>query len=91
MAKIFPIDALTNLSAYPLTPSMIKTLKLACEKQNKRETLSQVELNGSFIVLVKRGLIDCKQFKLESKQQVSWYVTKQGIQALKDVDSTLPC
>lgn len=91
MAKIIPIDTLTKETSYPLTPSMIKTLRLACEMQSNNEHLSQAALSGSFIVLVKRGLIDCKQNVLKEEDKVFWYVTKLGMRALQDVDAILAC
>lgn len=91
MAKIIPIDSIKKRKESPLTPLMIETLTLAFKKQHRNETIGQVELNGSFTVLVKRGMIDCKQFVLAGKHEVLWYVTKRGIQALREIDINLAC
>ena len=83
MAKIIPINVFDKASSAPLTPSMIKTLTTACEMQNKHENFGQIDVDGSFTVLVKRGYIDRKKFTLKGVEETVWFVTKAGIKALK--------
>lgn len=89
MAKIIPLFKFDKRTA--LTQSMIKTLREACEKQDKKMPVGQVDLNGSFTVLVKRGLIDAESVQINSGMQTTWFVTNKGIQTLKKSGSNVPC
>lgn len=62
---------------------MIKTLKAACEKQKNHEAFGQADLDGSFMALLKREFIDCKTLIHHGQQEVSWFVTAAGIDALR--------
>ena len=70
---------------------MIKTLKEACKKQHKKEQLGQIDLDGSFTALFKRGLIDVKTMTLAGEKVNTWYVTSQGIKALSKLGFKGPC
>ena len=88
MAKIillFKFDKKT-----PLTPLMIKTLREACKKQDKKMPIGQVDLSGAFVALVKRGLIDAERVQVNSGMQTTWFVTNKGIQTLKNLGSSEP-
>jgi hypothetical protein len=83
MAKIIPLNSSVKASQLPLSPLMIKTLKVACEMQRNRKPFGQAELDGSFMALLKRQLIDCKTSTRNGKERILWFVTKAGIVALK--------
>ena len=89
MAKIIPLFKFDKRTA--LSPLMIKTLTEACEKQDKHMPIGQVDLNGSFTALVKRGLIDAERVQINSGMQTTWFVTNKGIQTLKKSGSNEPC
>ncbi|MDQ6763735.1 MAG: hypothetical protein M3015_14055 [Bacteroidota bacterium] len=80
MAKIVSIGKFTKQK--PLTSLMIKTLKAAMEMQLNDQPFGQRELDGSFMSLVERSLIDVKTILLKGRKEVSWYVTRKGINAL---------
>ncbi len=80
MAKIISIGKFTKQK--PLTFLMIKTLKAAWEMQLKNEPFGQADLDGSFMILVERSLIDAKSILLKGHKEIRWYVTKKGITAL---------
>ena len=61
---------------------MIKTLRAACKKQSSNKTFGQKDLNGSFIALFKRELINAKTNMVNGENQVTWYVTGTGIKTL---------
>jgi len=82
MAKIIPLIKVITQSALPLTPLMIKTLRLACKMQSNNESFGQIEIKGSFTALVKRQFIDCKNINIFGELQVCWYVTEAGKNAL---------
>ncbi len=84
MARIISIESFAKEK--PLTLLMIKTLRAACEKQVKNEPFGQADLDGSFITLVKRSLIDAKTTLHEGHKEVIWYVTKKGINVLYKID-----
>lgn len=88
MAKIISINTI-NKKLSPLTPLMINGLRQAMDRQIKNEILSQSNFKGSFVVLVKRGMIDCRQTILKGEKQVFWYVTNEGIRALNNADKLI--
>ena len=78
MAKIIPLFAETS----PLTPLMIKALRKAYEMQDKNEPFGQIDIDGSFSGLLRRGFIDAKTVIIKGEILVSWYVTGPGKYAL---------
>lgn len=67
---------------------MIKTLQAAFKKQCNHEPFGQADLDGSFVTLVKRGLVDILMLPVNgepSRVQAVWYVTKEGIGALHNL------
>ena len=70
---------------------MIQTLRAACKKQNNHERISQIDLDGSFIALLKRGLIDVTTIPVKGKREILWYVTRQGIDSLSELGFNEPC
>lgn len=84
MAKIISIRKFTKQR--PLTFLMIKTLRMAMKMQLNNEPFGQRELDGSFMILVERSLIDAKTILLKGRKEVSWYVTRKGINALHRID-----
>ncbi len=81
MAKIIPLYTVEKVSTLPLSRLMIKTLRAAFEMQQNHKPFGQVNLNGSFMALLKRQYIDCN---IKGKQEVIWFVTKAGIKALHE-------
>ena len=84
MAKIIPLFEKTS----PLTPLMIKALRMAYEKQIKNEPFGQVDIEGSFSGLLRRGLIDAKTIIVNGEKLVHWYVTGAGKLALDKTNLT---
>lgn len=82
MAKIIP---LYKLSKRPLTPLMVTTLRRAVTMQNNKVEIAQGNLDGSFMALLKRELIDCKTVQTNGDGEVSWFVTQDGIDALNNI------
>ena len=74
-----------------LSPKMILTLREACKKQSNHLPIGQVDLDGSFTVLVKRGLIDVIKIPFKGENQVTWHVTKQGMMILRKLGYKEPC
>jgi len=70
---------------------MLRTLEEACKKQCNGEPLGQIDLDGSFTALLKRGLIDARTRKFGSRKLITWYVTKDGIRTLKRMGSGVSC
>jgi hypothetical protein len=89
MAKIISIIKATR--KIPLTALMIETLRAACKRQSNHQHIGQVDLDGSFISLFNRGLIDVKTIKTNCGSRISWYVTKAGIASLSDLEFNEPC
>ena len=78
MAKIIPLFEKTS----PLTPLMIKALRMAYEMQSNNEPFGQIDIHGSFAALLRRGFIDAKTIIVNEEILVSWYVTSAGKYAL---------
>ena len=74
MAKIIPLFTETP----PLTRLMIKALRKAYEMQSNNEPFGQIDIDGSFSGLLRRGLIDARTIILNGEILVSWYVTGPG-------------
>jgi hypothetical protein len=74
VAKIIPLFEET----IQLTPLMIKALRTACQKQSNNETFGEIDIEGSFAGLLRRGFIDAKTVIFEGEKMVSWYVTRAG-------------
>lgn len=91
MAKIIFLKSTNNPTPLPLTPLMIKTLKLACEWQNRNEPFGQKDLDGSFTALVKREYISCKNVHVSGDIEVTWFVTEAGKKALKKIGINQKC
>jgi hypothetical protein len=89
MAKVIPIIKFTKRNK--LSPLMVKTLRAACKKQTNHERLGQIDLDGSFTSLLKRELIDVKTITINGKREVSWYVTREGINTLISLGFNDPC
>ena len=89
MARIISIGKF--IKEKPLTSLMVKTLRAACEKQVKNEPFGQADLDGSFMSLVQRSLIKAKTISQGSANEVSWFVTEKGINALEVLDGETPC
>lgn len=85
MAKIISLKKYVEKKFLSLSSPMIKTLSEAYDKQMKYEAFGQADLKGSFIVLFKRGYIDCREITVKDREEILWYVTKDGITALKQL------
>src|SRR5258705_8532578 len=88
IAKIIPI--LRSSKKIALSPLMVSTLKAAYKKQINHESFGQADLNGSFIALLKRCLIDVKTIPVKGEMRVSWYVTEEGVAALNNLSFSDP-
>ena len=95
MAKIIPFNTkifgrLTtkenqelNPNLRPLTTLMLKTLRLACEKQNLGHLFGPADIEGSFAALISRGLLKFGNMINNEKCGAGWYVTEEAILLLK--------
>ncbi len=61
---------------------MIKALRMAYEKQINNEPFGQIDIEGSFSGLLRRGFIDAKTIVVNGDKLVHWYVTGAGKRAL---------
>ncbi len=64
---------------------MIRTLKIALDKQSKGILFGPQDVKGSVIVLINRGLIASHTVERRGKSREAWYVTPQAIKMLADV------
>ena len=78
LAKIIPLFEKTS----PLTPLMVKALRMAYEMECNNEPSGQIDIQGSFAGLLRRGLIDAKTVIVNEEKLASWYVTRAGKYAL---------
>ena len=67
-----------------LSTVMIKTLELACRKQNANQPIGPVDIDGSFTTLVKRGLIIIENVTIRGKIFPQWKVTSEAADLLKE-------
>jgi hypothetical protein len=70
-----------------LTPLMIDTLLIACEKQKEKVPFGPTDIKRSFVVLVNRGLIT----REEVNKELQWQVTKLAISMLKNLGVIVGC
>jgi len=70
-----------------LTPLMIDTLLMACERQKEGLPFGPADIKGSFVALVNRGLIT----RLEVNKECQWQVTKMAISMLKNLGVIVAC
>jgi hypothetical protein len=68
----------------PLSKPMIAALTRACVKQQAGIPFGQREVDGSFIPLIKRGLIIRKAGRNED-DPILWQVTSEAIRMLKNL------
>jgi hypothetical protein len=87
VAKIlsFPKGYFKRNRQRPLTPLMIRTLKIACDKQCKGVLFGPQDIKGSVTTLINRGLIACHSTVDKNGYQFTWYVTQQAINMLEEV------
>jgi hypothetical protein len=93
LTKIIPLPHsyfLKNKKHLPLSKPMIAALTKACAKQQAGISFGQKEIDGSFIPLIKRGLIVRKK---ESKgdDSITWLVTNEAILILKNMGIKVTC
>ena len=81
----FPKDHFKKTTQRPLSPLMIQTLQIACDKQNKGILFGPQDVKGSVITLINRGLIASHTIERKGKSLRAWYVTQQAINMLADV------
>lgn len=74
-----------------LSRVMIKTLELACRKQNTNQPIGPVDIDGSFTALVKRGLIVIENVKMRGKIFPQWKVTREAANLLKEPGINVSC
>ncbi len=81
----FPKDHFNNETQRPLSELMIRTLKVALDKQSKGILFGPQDVKGSVIALINRGLIASRTVERRGKSREAWYVTPQAIRMLADV------
>jgi len=93
MTKVisFSEDEFPQHKQSPLSPSMVQTLLAACKKQHKDIPYGPADIKGSFIALVTRGLIIRKQITKNDRSELSWQVTSEAIQLLKNMGFEISC
>ncbi len=82
----FPDQYFIKDTQRPLTKLMIKTLQLACNMQKSNVLFGPKDIKGSVIPLIKRGLISSHLIQQNGKSQLTWFVTQQAIDMIKDID-----
>ena len=78
----FPKGHFNKEKQRPLTPSMIKTLILACDKQHKGISFGPQDIKGSMMTLISRGLVTNQQVNKNGEIHETWLVTPQAINLL---------
>ena len=88
MAQIFlfPDRYIFEDKQRPLTKLMIKTLKVAYDKQNSNILFGPKDIKGSVTPLIKRGLIRNRTIKQGGKNKMTWYLTPEAIDIIKMID-----
>jgi hypothetical protein len=74
-----------------LTPLMIDTLLVACEKQKEKVPFGPTDIKRSFMALVNRGLITREEVNILEKKELQWQVTKQAISMLETLGVIVAC
>jgi len=90
MAKIISFyknqeDYFIKVKPLPLTGSMVKTLRLACYKQNHHILFGPADIDGSSTALINRGLLKAREVLKNGNWQLTWYVTERAMQLLAEV------
>ncbi len=75
-----------NEKSAPLSDSMIKTLKLACIKQNDHLLFGPADIEGSSAALIERGLLKNHKVIRNGNWERTWYVTKRARILLKKIE-----
>jgi hypothetical protein len=76
---------------YPLSNLMIKTLELACRKQNANLPIGPADIDGSFTALVQRGLIIFENVSIRGKVYSQWKVSPEASALLKELGINISC
>ena len=87
----FPKGHFKKSQQRPLTPLMIRTLLVACEKQNKKILFGPQDIKGSAMTLINRGLIATHSVTCQGKTHETWYVTPQAISMLAAIGLKVLC
>lgn len=74
-----------------LTPLMLNTLLIACEKQNENVPFGPADIKRSFVPLVNRGLITRETVNKNDNNESKWQVTKQAISMLETLGVLVAC
>ena len=74
----------------PLTPQMVTSLLAACAKQKAEIPFGHNDIKGSFMALIKRGLIIKKEEVANEQNAVTWQVTAEAIEMLKAMQIEVP-
>lgn len=75
----------------PLTPLMIKTLVLACDKQHRGIPFGPQDIKGSIMTLINRGLVTNHQVIKKGKIHETWLVTQLAIDMLSAAGIKVLC
>ncbi len=87
----FPKEYFIKEHQRPLTKLMIEVLRLACNKQKNNILFGPTDIKGSLTPLIKRGLICRHTIKRHGKFQITWYVTIEAMNMLRDIDPKISC
>ena len=87
----FPKNYFNKTTQRPLTPAMIRTLKIACHKQKDGILFGPQDIKGSAVTLIRRGLIASHNIMYNGKQQHTWFVTERAVNMLSDIGIRILC
>ena len=87
----FPKNYFHKTVQRPLSPAMIRTLKIACNKQKDGILFGPQDIKGSAVTLIRRGLIASHTIERNGKKEFTWYVTERAINMLSDIGIRILC
>ncbi|HUS02596.1 MAG TPA: hypothetical protein VMY77_12750 [Chitinophagaceae bacterium] len=87
----FPKNYFQKNIQRPLSPAMIKTLMLACNKQKDGIFFGPQDIKGSAVTLIRRGLIASHTIERNGKTGLTWFVTERAINMLSDIGIKILC
>ncbi len=87
----FPREYFKKKNQPPLSALMIVALIDACAKQHAQIPFGPIDVKGSFIALVKRGLIVRKEVTINKQTEPLWQVTIEAMEMLSSIGFKVPC
>jgi hypothetical protein len=83
--KSFPRGYFYLAKEYPLSPSMIMTLKKVCACEKKRKPIGPKDMKRSLSPLIERGLVTLTYYNIGGEKKATWSVTKNGLRILQSI------